>query len=82
MTVGDRKDAKDRASLRKRSVRIGGHDTSVSLEDAFWDALGEIARARKVSLNALVAAVDRERRGNLSSALRLYVLESLRRRGG
>ena len=82
MTVGDRKDAKDRASLRKRSVRIGGHDTSVSLEDAFWDALGEIARARKVSLNALVAAVDRERRGNLSSALRLYVLESLRRGGG
>ena len=74
--------SKDPARLRKRSVRIGGHDTSVSLEGAFWDALGEIARARKTSLNALVAAVDRERRGNLSSALRLYVLESLRRRGG
>ncbi|MEK7244906.1 MAG: ribbon-helix-helix domain-containing protein [Pseudomonadota bacterium] len=80
MTAGARKDAQDRVRLRKRSVRIGGHDTSVSLEDAFWDALGEIARTRGVSLNALVAAVDRDRRGNLSSALRLFVLESLRRR--
>ena len=76
MTAG----AKNPARLRKRSVRIGGHDTSVSLEDAFWGVLGEIARAEKKSLNALVAEVDRERRGNLSSALRLYVLESLRRR--
>lgn len=80
MKTGDRKDVRDRARPRKRSVRIGGHDTSVSLEGAFWDALGEIAGARKISLNALVAAVDRERRGNLSSALRLFVLESLRRR--
>ena len=54
----------------------------MSLEGAFWDALGEIARARRVSLNATIAAVDRERLGNLSSALRLFVLESLRRRGG
>ena len=80
MTPHGRKDARDPARLRKRSVRIGGHDTSVSLEGAFWDALGEIARARGVSLNALVAAVDRERGGNLSSALRLCVLEASRRR--
>ncbi|MCC7016826.1 MAG: ribbon-helix-helix domain-containing protein [Rhodospirillales bacterium] len=82
MKTGNRKDASNRARVRKRSVRIGGHNTSVSLEDAFWDALGEIARARRISLNALVATVDRQRRGNLSSALRLFVLESLRRRGG
>ena len=82
MKAGDRHDAAIRARLRKRSVRIGGHDTSVSLEDAFWDALGQIARGRGTSLNALVAAVDRERQGNLSSALRLFVLESLRRRDG
>ena len=66
------------ARLKKRSVRIGGHDTSVSLEDAFWAELGRIARARKMSLNRLVAFVDRERKGNLSSALRLFVLNALR----
>jgi predicted DNA-binding ribbon-helix-helix protein len=82
MKPRDRENVRNRARLRKRSVRIGGHDTSVSLEDAFWDALGEVARARGMSVNALVAAVDRQRRGNLSSALRLFVLESLSRRGG
>ena len=66
------------ARLKKRSVRIGGHDTSISLEDAFWAELVGIARARKLSLNRLIAAVDRERRGNLSSALRLFVLDALR----
>jgi predicted DNA-binding ribbon-helix-helix protein len=80
MTTGARNDARDPARPRKRSVRVGGHDTSVSLEGAFWDALGEIARARGMSLNALVAAVDRGRKGNLSSALRLFVLEQSRRR--
>ena len=79
MTSGDGRNVRDPAKLRKRSVRIGGHDTSVSLESAFWDALGEIARARGVSLNALATAVDRERKGNLSSALRLFVLEQTRR---
>lgn len=79
MTSGDGRNVRDPAKLRKRSVRIGGHDTSVSLEGAFWDALGEIARARGVSLNTLASAVDRERKGNLSSALRLFVLEQTRR---
>jgi predicted DNA-binding ribbon-helix-helix protein len=73
-------DGSNPARIRKRSVRIKGHDTSVSLEGAFWDALGEIAEARGMSLNALVAAIDRERTGNLSSALRLFVLEQTRRR--
>jgi predicted DNA-binding ribbon-helix-helix protein len=64
----------------KRSVMIAGHKTSISLEDAFWKALKEIARARGVTLSALVAAIDDGRRGgNLSSAIRVFVLEHHRR---
>jgi predicted DNA-binding ribbon-helix-helix protein len=68
--------------MRKRSVTIDGHRTSVSLEDAFWHELAAIATARGVSLNALVAEIDHARAnpGNLSSALRLYVLDELRKR--
>jgi predicted DNA-binding ribbon-helix-helix protein len=66
-------------SLVKHSVRIAGHATSVSLEAAFWAALGEIAARRKLSINALLAAIDAERSGNLSSAIRLFVLASCRR---
>ena len=65
--------------LVKRSVRIAGHPTSISLEAPFWDALREIAAHRRLSVNALVAAIDAERAGNLSSAIRLFVLESCRR---
>ena len=65
--------------LVKRSVRISGHPTSVSLEAAFWEALREIAARRHLSVNALVGAIDAERSGNLSSAIRLFVLESCRR---
>ena len=64
-------------ALRKRSVRIAGHATSVSLEEAFWSALKRIASRRGVSLNALVTEVDRGRTGNLSSALRVFVLEEV-----
>jgi len=64
----------------KRSVTIAGHRTSVSLEAPFWDALKEIATARGLSLNDLIAEVDRSRAGNLSSALRLFVLAVLRER--
>jgi predicted DNA-binding ribbon-helix-helix protein len=63
----------------KRSVRIAGHATSLSLEPAFWDALDEIARHRGVSLNTLIAAIDAERSGSLSSAARVFVLHSCRR---
>ncbi|SKA33592.1 Ribbon-helix-helix domain-containing protein [Enhydrobacter aerosaccus] len=68
--------------MRKRSVTIDGHRTSISLEDAFWRELAAIAEARHLSLNALVAEIDRARggQGNLSSALRLHVLETLRQR--
>jgi len=65
--------------VKKRSVVIAGHPTSLSLEAEFWSALSEIASARGVSLNRLVASVDAERRGNLSSALRVFVLDCYRR---
>ncbi len=65
----------------KRSIKIAGHKTSVSLEAEFWDALKVIAAADGVSLNALIEAIDAKRAGNLSSALRLHVLENLQARG-
>jgi predicted DNA-binding ribbon-helix-helix protein len=59
----------------KRSIVITGHKTSVSLEDAFWKSLKEIAVIRRTTLSDLVAAIDSERpHGNLSSAIRLFVL--------
>lgn len=62
----------------KRSVVVAGHRTSVSLEGPFWDELKRIAETRRVSLNQLVAEVDGRRQGNLSSALRLLVLQTLK----
>lgn len=63
----------------KRSIVIAGHKTSVSLEDAFWKALKEIAGEKDITLSDLVAAIDSERcHGNLSSAIRLYVLGHFR----
>ena len=62
--------------IGKRSVMIAGHPTSVSLEDAFWEALAEIARERGMSVNRLVAEIDRERAANLSSAIRVFVLKN------
>jgi predicted DNA-binding ribbon-helix-helix protein len=63
----------------KRSIVIAGHKTSVSLEDAFWKGLKDIAVARHVTLSDLVASIDSERRhGNLSSAIRLFVLDHYR----
>lgn len=66
------------SELRKRSVLVAGHKTSVSLEAAFWDELRAIAAARDISLNRLIAEIDQSRGGNLSSAIRLYVLDWLR----
>lgn len=65
--------------IKKRSVLIEGHATSFSLEAEFWAALKEIARRRGLSLNQLVAGVDATRAGNLSSALRVFVLDCYRR---
>lgn len=60
--------------IRKRSVDIAGHRTSISLEAAFWGALTAIAARRRISINQLIAEIDKERSGNLSSALRVFVL--------
>ena len=60
----------------KRSIVIAGHKTSVSLEDAFWRGLKDIALSRRITLSDLVGTIDAERRhGNLSSAIRLFVLD-------
>lgn len=65
-----------KSAVVKRSVIIAGHKTSVSLEDAFWKVLKEIARTRGQTLSDLVSSIDAQRQhGNLSSALRLFVLE-------
>lgn len=64
-------------SIQKRSVIIASHRTSVSLEPEFWAALKEIAQRRDKSINELVTEIDGQRRGNLSSALRVYVLTFL-----
>jgi predicted DNA-binding ribbon-helix-helix protein len=64
----------------KRTVLLGGRKTSVGLEDAFWQATKEIARLRNIPIYKLVAAINAEREHiNLSSAIRLYVLNHYRR---
>jgi predicted DNA-binding ribbon-helix-helix protein len=63
----------------KRSIVIAGHKTSVSLEDAFWTGLKDIADDRNVTLSELVSSIDTDRQhGNLSSAIRLFVLDHYR----
>ena len=64
----------------KRSVVIAGHATSVTLETEFWDELKAMAETRGVSINQLVAEIDSGRSGNLSSAIRVFVLGELKRR--
>jgi len=66
----------------KRSIVIAGHKTSVSLEDAFWQGLKEIAVLKQITLSDLVASIDTDRHhGNLSSAIRLFVLDHYRAQG-
>ena len=63
----------------KRSIVVSGHKTSISLEDAFWSGLKEIAEAQGASLSETVTEIDRARRqNNLSSAIRLFVLGHIR----
>ncbi len=64
--------------MRKHSLVIAGHATSVSLEQEFWDVLKEIADKRGIALAALIAEVDEARGENLSSALRLHVVRYFR----
>jgi len=66
--------------MKKRSVSIRGHRTSLSLEDGFWDELSVIALSRRISVAALITEIDRKRTGGLSSAVRLFVLEDLKQK--
>jgi predicted DNA-binding ribbon-helix-helix protein len=69
--------------LKKRSVVIAGHRTSLSLEDAFWQLLKILAAERRLSINALIEEIDTTRTGNLSSAVRTYLLlQALSRQPG
>ena len=68
--------------LRKRSVTISGHRTSISLEDEFWAELVHIAKQNRTSLNAIIAAIDGDRETNLSSAIRLFILDNLKAAAG
>ncbi|MDG2244176.1 MAG: ribbon-helix-helix domain-containing protein [Rhodospirillaceae bacterium] len=62
--------------ILKRSLKIAGHLTSISLEKEFWNALKAIAKVRNRSVPDLVAEIDRTRSGGLSSAIRVYVLKA------
>ena len=68
-----------KSTVVKRSIVVAGHKTSASLEDAFWEGLKDIAKARRVTLSDLIGGIDTNREhGNLSSALRLFVLNTIR----
>jgi len=68
-----------RSLISKRSIIVAGHKTSVSLEDDYWNALKQLAAERDLTLSELVGAIDADRRhGNLSSAIRLFVLGTYR----
>ena len=65
-----------KSSIKKRSIVLGEHKTSISLEDPFWDVLKHIARTRDIPLALLISQIDRRRgAANLSSAIRVFALE-------
>lgn len=70
----------DPARIRKRSVLVAGHHTSLSVENVFWQELTAIARNKGLSINALVGEIDAGRTGNLSSAVRIFVLRAVQDR--
>lgn len=66
--------------MKKRSVKIAGHATSISLEDDFWLELSHIATTRNMSITAIISEIDAQRKeNNLSSALRVFVLNEVKR---
>ena len=70
-----------KSPVLKRSIIVGGHKTSVSLEEAFWNSMKEISGQRDMTLSELVGEIDSNRQqGNLSSAIRLFVLDYFRTR--
>jgi predicted DNA-binding ribbon-helix-helix protein len=77
-------DPRGKSQVFKRSVKLGAHSTSVHLEDAFWAALKDIAATQGIPVTDLIATIGKERRSgghaNLSSAIRLFVLDHYRSR--
>jgi predicted DNA-binding ribbon-helix-helix protein len=72
-----------KSAIVKRSISVGGHKTSVSLEAPFWDGLKEIAELRSLTVSQVVAEIDAHRhQGNLSSTIRLFVLDQARANAG
>ena len=71
-----------KSSAVKRSIVVGGHKTSVSLEEAFWSGMKEISGARSMTLSQLVSEIDANRNqgNNLSSAIRQFVLDHFKDR--
>jgi predicted DNA-binding ribbon-helix-helix protein len=69
----------DPSEPRRRSFRLSGHRTSLSLERAFWDALKDIAQQQDRSMTSIIEEVDDTRTGSLTPAVRVYILEWLRR---
>jgi predicted DNA-binding ribbon-helix-helix protein len=70
-----------KSPVAKRSILVAGHKTSVSLEEAFWNGMKEISGFRDMTLSELVGEIDSNRQqGNLSSAIRLFVLDYFRGR--
>jgi len=67
----------DDDSLKKHSVVIAGHQTSITLENIFWQNLKKIAKADNKSLKALITEIDAKRTTNLSSAIRVYIIKKL-----
>ena len=64
------------SAVKKRSIVVGSHKTSISLEDVFWASLKEIARERATTVSEIIGALDASHgRGNLSSTIRVFVLE-------
>ena len=70
-----------RSGLRRRTLTVSGHRTSVALEPVYWEELAAVAQSRGLSLAALIGEIDAGRPGSLASALRVYVVERLRAGG-
>ena len=66
--------------MKKRSVSIRGHATSISLEDPFWTALRNLAKQKEISIAELITQIDANRSTGLSSAIRVYILEQVQTR--
>lgn len=63
--------------MKKRSIIISGHPTSVSVEDEFWDIFCQIVKSKKISIAKQIEEIDKTRTGGLSSAIRIFVLEHM-----